>query len=470
MAERRGVERRPAAPQLDRMLASVLANAACPEAQLIVFALDADEELIRICAKHGASLIPCQSLASDQARDASADALVPVLLAAAHLVRAEAFLCVSSEMVVIEELRSAFTALDALPDGSLLVTRRKEGGRQRVDPSLFGARRRTLLAMEAAVERAVGTGRRGSSKSQRRKVPRVTSLQSIVRRVFSRYPRCVELHATYNVPADRLDAEPKRTGACIEAFFHGERVRVLRAGSSASPVLPFADVPLPNGPDRDDYAAFLVALRRWIGQYGASGLVWSFYGTPDGETGRVRDRTTLPLFAAVHALVRANGCVRVIETGTTRGISAACLASAVCGRAGAGVVTFDPYTYEGRHELLALLPERMRGCIELRQQDSIEGMTAALAAGEKYEAAFLDSEHRFDHVLAEFQLATKLVCPGGLILIHDARFKGGDVPRVLEHLEQSGYGVVRLWTADAGVCEDNEIGLAVVENRCRRPG
>ena len=36
----------------------------------------------------------------------------------------------------------------------------------------------------------------------------------------------------------------------------------------------------------------------------------------------------LSAFANLHYLVRSNGCVRVIEAGTARGVSAACLASA----------------------------------------------------------------------------------------------------------------------------------------------
>ena len=52
----------------------------------------------------------------------------------------------------------------------------------------------------------------------------------------------------------------------------------------------------------------------------------------------------------------------------------------------------------------------------------------------------------------------------GLILIHDAIFKGGTVEEALKRIEAAGYGVVRLWAADGGVSEDDHLGLAVVEN------
>ena len=94
-------------------------------------------------------------------------------------------------------------------------------------------------------------------------------------------------------------------------------------------------------------------------------------------------------------------------------------------------------------------------------------MAAALAVGEQYEAALLDSAHNEDHVWAEFKLATQLVCAGGLILIHDVRYTHGTVEQALQRVECAGYGIVRLWTADGGIKEDDQLGLALIENRRR---
>ena len=136
----------------------------------------------------------------------------------------------------------------------------------------------------------------------------------------------------------------------------------------------------------------------------------------------------LPLLATLHYLIRANGCVRVLETGTARGISAACLASAVAHRIGGARRHARSVLFEGREELWAMLPESFRSCIESRRIGSLEGMRMALDAGEVYEAVLLDSVHEAEFVWAEFQLAAELVCPGGLILIHDATYANGTVP------------------------------------------
>jgi hypothetical protein len=130
-------------------------------------------------------------------------------------------------------------------------------------------------------------------------------------------------------------------------------------------------------------------------------------------------------------------------------------------------VTLDLETWPDREDLWDALPPEMKACIEPRTAGSIEGMRAALEAGERYDAALLDTVHTAQHVWAEFELARQLVGPGGLILIHDPRWSGGTVEGALARIEREGYGVVRLWSAECGVREDDSLGLALVENRKR---
>src|SRR5262249_15640367 len=231
--------------------------------------------------------------------------------------------------------------------------------------------------------------------------------------------RCgVELDAAYNVQLHTQDVRLRQEGARVRADWHGRAVRVLHfsgVGKHKDPEWQglFARVgdPLTGAGDGDGYALFLQALRAWVGRLGLTALAWSFYGTTDASTAHVRDPATLPLLALLHYLIRANGCTRVLETRTARGVSAACRAAPVARRAGGRVVTFDPCVYPERAELWAALPGAMRECIEPRAVGSVEGMTAAVRAGEVYDAALLDSVHLEEHVWAEFQLAAQLVRP-----------------------------------------------------------
>ena len=412
-------------------------------------------------------------------------------------------LCLDADMLVLGDLRPVFAALEACPDGKILVCREGNsldnqhlgqslraiyGGANAdvttlgmtpqeevypliVNDGLFAGDRTALLALDGAV-RAMPQASAWSDAHPHVKWRN----QFIFNLALARLQCGVELDSIYNVQLHVQDVQFTQEGARLRALWRGREARVLHFSGGAKRKYPqwqgkFAGVPEPlvGAGDGDGYAVFLEALRTWIGQYGLKGLAWSFYGLSDGEGAAVRDPSVLPLLATLHYLVRSNGCVRVLETGTARGISTACLASAVAHRVGGRVVTMDPHLHAGREELWATLPGHVQACIEPRFVDSLAGMQAALDAGEQYEAALLDSLHAAEQVLAEFQLAVRLVCPGGLVLVHDAIYVNGTVAEALRQIEAAGYNVVRLWTAEAGIAQDDHLGLAVIENRLREP-
>jgi predicted O-methyltransferase YrrM len=338
-----------------------------------------------------------------------------------------------------------------------------------VNDGLFAGGRTALLALDGAI-RAIPQASTWADGH-----PNVSwRNQFIFNLALARLVCGVELDSIYNVQLHGQDVEFLEQGSRLSATWRGREARVLHFSGGAKRKYPkwqgiFASVsdPLCAGGGGDAYTVFLDALRVWVGRHGMTGLAWSFYGLADGQGAAVRDPSTLPLLATLHYLIRSDGCVRVLETGTARGISAACLASAVAHRDGGRVVTLDPYLHPGREELWKTLPQQFRACIESRTVDSLEGMLAALTAGESYEAVLLDSLHTDQQVWAEFQLAAQLVCPGGLILIHDAVYAGGTVSAALKRIESAGYNVLRLWTAEGGIPEDDHLGLAVIENRPR---
>jgi predicted O-methyltransferase YrrM len=159
--------------------------------------------------------------------------------------------------------------------------------------------------------------------------------------------------------------------------------------------------------------------------------------------------------------------VRVVETGTAKGVSAACLASAVAHRPGGRVVTIDFGDEPLRSDLWELLPDELRARIEERRGESVAELKRAEAAGERFHAAVLDTDHSAEHVWREFDVARRLVCAGGPILVHDPLWAGGSVEDALARIAREGYGVVRLWCAADGVQEDDGLGLALIENRRR---
>lgn len=481
---------------LDDMLGSLYANSRCTDALVVVFILNTNEICERIAAKYQATVVRC--FARTQINPMSK----AVLYSAARLIDARQFLCLDADMLVLGDLDPIFSALDACPEGSLLACREgNNGGFNHLGQAMrlvYGGgdvdlQRLAVTEDEAAYPLVVNDGIFAAGRSAMlgldgviRSMSHASSWvdgnhhiwwrnQFIFNLALARLRCGVELDSAFNVQLHAQDVEFKRTGARLHAEWRNRPVKIVHFSGVGKHKYSewkgsFSNVPDPlvGANDGDNYQLFVRALRSWLGRYGLSALAWSFYGVTDGTTGRVRDASVFPLFATLHYLVRANGCERVIETGTARGISAGCLASAVAHRNQGRVVTLDPYLHEGREELWATLPESFSRRIEPRLVDALQGMEAALEAGETYEAALLDSIHTEEHVWAEFRLATKLVCPGGLILIHDACYANGTVEGALQIIENAGYGVVRLWTAENGVVEDDHLGLALIENRPHR--
>lgn len=477
----------------DDMLGSLCANGNCQEALLVLFMLNRSSECIRLAAKYKALLVPCRSCAPVNPMSKA------LLYSVARVVDAEQYICLDADMIILDSLEPIFAALEACPDGSILAAREGNGsGLQTVRQAFFDVYRgsdaecqRLMTGGEGSYPLVVNDGIFAGSRSA------LLALDGVIRSIASAASwidqrhdiwwrnqmifnlalaklRCgVELDGSYNVQLHVQDVDLREVDNSLRATWRGLPVRVLHLSGAGRRKYPqwhglFARIPDPlSGPGGpDSYAQFLRALRRWIGNYGVSALAWSFYGTSDGKSGRVQDSGVFPLFGLLHYLVRSSGCIRVLETGTAKGVSAACLASAVAHRNNARVVSLDPYSQPEAVELWALLPKEMRAAIELRPLDCLTGMRQAIKDGEHYDLVLLDSIHSAEHVWEEFQLASALVNPGGLILIHDVRYRGGTVAVALEKIEQAGFGVTRLWCSDSGIAEDDELGLAVIENRC----
>src|SRR5215212_604567 len=480
---------------LDDMLGSLYANGCCNDALVVVFVLNGNDACKRVIAKYKATAVRCESRAGLNPMSKA------VMYSAARVIDAKHYLCLDADMVVLGDLRPIFATLEALPEGRILVCREGNnpyanhlgsaidwiyGGGQAdleklgvtqeeqsyslvVNDGLYAGDQTALRALDGAI-RAMPQACAwvdGHSRVKWRN-------QFIFNLALARLQCGVELDPLYNVQLQAQNVDFFEQGSRVRAVWRGREPRVLHFNGGAKRKYPqwqgkFSSIadPLAGKTGGDSYARFIEALRAWLGRHGVKALTWSFYGLTNGHSAAVKDPSTLPLLATLHYLIRANGCVRVLETGTARGISAACLASAVAHRNGGRVVTLDPFLYPGRKQLWAMLPENFRSCIEARRTGSLEGMQAARDAGEVYEAVLLDSVHEAEFVWAEFQLAAELVCPGGLILIYDARCAGGTVPARLARIKAAGYNVVRRWAADRGTAEDDHLGLAVIENRRR---
>lgn len=501
---------------LDDMLGSLVANGGCPDALLVVLAVDADDACRSVIAKYRAVAVECRPLLPVN------PGVKSVLYSLARIVPAELFVCLDADTLVLGDLSPLFAALAACPPHAVLACPWHGSARTTlgayIESEVCGGRRGDLkrllsgavagldsaeataeLRRIASCELVINDGVFAASRDALERIEgRIASMMphaaewvggnrmrnEVVFNIAIAAERAgIELDGAYNVQLFAQDVEWRESGAHICASWRESPARVIHFSGSGRSRYPewrghYARIPdplggRPNALAREravspgGYDAFLTALRAWIGRHGTSALSWSFYGTTDGSGAVVRDPTDFPLFAALHYIVRSNGCVRVLEAGTGRGVSSACLATAVADRPGGRVVTYDPEEDGRRQDLWQALPEAAQRCIDMRYEGSLEGMSALIACGEAFDAALLDSLHTEEQVWREFTLARQLVCPGGLILIHDVRYRLGTVEAAIRRIEAAGYGVTRLWTAECGIPADDGLGLALIENRAQ---
>jgi hypothetical protein len=101
----------------DNLLGSIRANGDCPDALLVLFAVEGGYECRRIASKYDAVLIICWS------RTRVDVTVKAVLYSVARVIQAEQYLCLDADMIVLGSLTPIFEAIEAAPVGSILVAR-----------------------------------------------------------------------------------------------------------------------------------------------------------------------------------------------------------------------------------------------------------------------------------------------------------------------------------------------------------
>ena len=106
---------------LEEMLASLAVHGGCPEALVVVFAVDAGTECERVAKAHGAHVVRCRRKAVINSTIKS------VLYSAARIIDARQFICLDADMLVLGGLAPLFAALEVAPSASILACREANG-------------------------------------------------------------------------------------------------------------------------------------------------------------------------------------------------------------------------------------------------------------------------------------------------------------------------------------------------------
>jgi predicted O-methyltransferase YrrM len=123
---------------------------------------------------------------------------------------------------------------------------------------------------------------------------------------------------------------------------------------------------------------------------------------------------------ALRDLAVAEGAERTIEVGMALGMSALFLCQAVLPRGGRHVAV-DPFQTESWNGagLRTLREAGVEELVEVIEDESQLALPRLVAEGREFDFAFVDGDHRFEGVFLDLYFMTRLVRPGGLIVVDD---------------------------------------------------
>jgi predicted O-methyltransferase YrrM len=123
---------------------------------------------------------------------------------------------------------------------------------------------------------------------------------------------------------------------------------------------------------------------------------------------------------ALRDLAIAEGVERTVEVGLALGMSALFLCQAVLARGGRHVAV-DPFQTESWNGagLRTLREAGVEGVVEVIEEESQLALPRLVAEGREFDLAFVDGDHRFEGVFLDLYFMTRLVQPGGVVVVDD---------------------------------------------------
>jgi len=123
---------------------------------------------------------------------------------------------------------------------------------------------------------------------------------------------------------------------------------------------------------------------------------------------------------ALRELAIAEGADRTIEIGLALGISALFLCQAILPHGGkhAAIDPFQRESWNGAG-LRTLREAGVEDIVEVIEEESQLALPHLVGEGRQFDFAFVDGDHRFEGVFLDLYHLTRLVRPGGLIVVDD---------------------------------------------------
>jgi predicted O-methyltransferase YrrM len=123
---------------------------------------------------------------------------------------------------------------------------------------------------------------------------------------------------------------------------------------------------------------------------------------------------------ALRDLAVAEGAARTIEVGLALGISALFLCQAVLDRGGRHLA-IDPFQEESWNGagLRTLRDAGVADAVDVVEEESQLALPRLISEGREFDFGFIDGDHRFEGVFLDLYYMTRLVVPGGAVVVDD---------------------------------------------------
>ncbi|HEV7763985.1 MAG TPA: class I SAM-dependent methyltransferase, partial [Thermoanaerobaculia bacterium] len=145
---------------------------------------------------------------------------------------------------------------------------------------------------------------------------------------------------------------------------------------------------------------------------------------PNGAVEPVHSSISRDDCAAVERAIAQSGATSAIEVGMAFGISALAIADALSRNGSARLVSIDPQqTSSWRGAGLHLLRRAgLADFAEVIEEPSQLALPRLAARGDRFDLAFIDGWHTFDHALIDFFYCDLMLEPGGIMILDDVGY------------------------------------------------
>ena len=145
---------------------------------------------------------------------------------------------------------------------------------------------------------------------------------------------------------------------------------------------------------------------------------------PDGSPAPVSHSISRDDCAAIERTIARYGASSAVEVGMAYGISTLAIADALSRNGSARLVSIDPHQSEGwKGAGMHLLRRAGLGeVVELIEEPSQLALPRLAARGERFDFAFIDGWHTFDHTLVDFFYCDWMLEPGGVVMLDDVSY------------------------------------------------